>query len=226
MKWQVISEVIRQINDEAKIILKNKLEKDAAVQLPHLWSDFLLETSKHLEESQTNIEVASNTKTGGLACVTSFGELHPDFLEHNKPFAQYALKRYDERASEYLSKSKNPFIKKLLYQKIGNYRIHLTQQLSGFEAKLVEGKRHNMVLESIEKFKSDTYENPQSYVSNLQDSVVALSSLALLPLEKEKLIRAAKEELAYAAALGTIKQSPQKPIKYHLKLAMERRFIF
>jgi hypothetical protein len=80
--------------------------------------DFLLETSKHLEESQTNIEVASNAKTGGLGYVTNFNELHPDFLEHNKPFIQYALQRYDERASEYLSKSKNPFIRKLLQQKI------------------------------------------------------------------------------------------------------------
>ncbi len=209
MKWQAIANVTGQISDEAKLILRSKLEKDAAVELPNIWSDFILETSKHLQDSQSNIEVAASPKTGGLNCLTRFSSLHPDFLDNDKPFSQYALSKYDERAAGYLSKSNNPFTKRFLQQKIGEYKIQLTGQLAGFEAKLVEGKRHNMALEAIEKLKQATYDNPQNYSSNLQDSTLALSALSLLPLEKEKLLKDARAELAYAAALGTIKNSPE-----------------
>jgi hypothetical protein len=83
-----------------------------------------------------------------------------------------------------------------------------------------------MALESIEKLKAATYENPKLYVSNLQDSVIALSSLALLPQKKEKLIKGAKEELAYAAALGTMKQSPQSLLNTNSNLAWKEDLPF
>lgn len=45
MKWQAIAAVTNQINEEAKGYLARKLEKDASVEMPHLWSDFLSDTT-------------------------------------------------------------------------------------------------------------------------------------------------------------------------------------
>jgi hypothetical protein len=93
VKWQAIANITGQINEEAKGYLIRKLEKDPSVEIPHLWSDFITETTKHLHNSQSNLEVTANDKTGGLSCLTSFDELHEDFLENKKPFLEYALNK-------------------------------------------------------------------------------------------------------------------------------------
>lgn len=188
MKWQAIAGATQQISDEAKIVLKHKLEKDAAVQIPDLWSDFLLGTTKHLQESQSHIEVTTSGKTGGLSCKTQFDPSHSDFLDHDKPFADYIMSRYDQRAAAHLAKAANPITRKFLQHKIGEYKPHLASQIARLEAQLVDGKRHNMAIDATEKIKLATYDNPQTYSSNLQDAVTALSSLALLPLEKKQVL--------------------------------------
>jgi hypothetical protein len=67
--------------------------------------------------------------------------LHPDFLENNKNFIDYALDKYDKRTAAYLANVKNPFTKKTLQSKIGDYRIHLPNQINDTEIKLIDGKR-------------------------------------------------------------------------------------
>ncbi|MDD9334544.1 MAG: hypothetical protein PV347_00595 [Rickettsiaceae bacterium] len=207
MKWQAIATVTNQINEEAKGYLVRKLEKDASVEMPHLWSDFLSDTTKHLHQSQSNIEVANNSKTGGLTCLTQFDEMHPDFLENNKPCLDYFLSKYDQRTNDYLQRSNNPLTKRLLQAKINDYRISLSQQISHTEAKLIDGKRHHLAIEAIEKLKNATYDNPQLYTNHLQD-IIALSSLSLPPLEQDNMFLRAKQDLAYAAGLATLRQSP------------------
>ncbi|MDR0774749.1 MAG: hypothetical protein LBE72_05570 [Rickettsia sp.] len=208
MKWQAIAAVTNQINEEAKGYLARKLEKDASVEMPHLWSDFLSDTTKHLNQSQSNIEVAPNSKTGGLTCLTQFDEMHPDFLENNKPCLDYFLSKYDQRANDYLQRTNNPLTKRLLQAKINDYRISLAGQISHTEAKLIDGKRHHLAIEAIEKLKNATYDNPQLYTNHLQDITIALSSLSLPPLEQDNMFLRAKQNLAYAAGLGTFRQSP------------------
>ncbi|WP_341761151.1 hypothetical protein [Candidatus Tisiphia endosymbiont of Thecophora atra] len=208
MKWQVIAGISQRINEEAKGYLIRKLEKDANVETPHLWSDFLSDTTKHLNQSQSNIEVATNSKTGGLTCLTQFDEMHPDFLENNKPCLDYFLSKYDQRANDYLQRTNNPLTKRLLQAKINDYRISLAGQISHTEAKLIDGKRHHLAIEAIEKLKNATYDNPQLYTNHLQDITIALSSLSLPPLEQDNMLLRAKQDLAYAAALGTLRQSP------------------
>ena len=70
MKWQVIAGISQKINEEAKGYLIRKLEKDASVEMPNLWTDFIKDTTNHLHQSQSNIEVASDNKTGGFSCLT------------------------------------------------------------------------------------------------------------------------------------------------------------
>ena len=83
MKWQAIANVTEQLNEEAKAAYIRKLEKDASVEIPNVWADFITDTSKHLHESQSNMVVERDRKTGALSCLTSFDELHPDFLENS-----------------------------------------------------------------------------------------------------------------------------------------------
>ncbi|WP_375330751.1 hypothetical protein [Candidatus Tisiphia endosymbiont of Oplodontha viridula] len=208
MKWQAIAAVTNQINEEAKGYLARKLEKDASVEMPHLWSDFLSDTTKHLNQSQSNIEVAPNSKTGGLTCLTQFDKMHPDFLENNKPCLDYFLSKYDQRANDYLQRTNNPLTKRLLQAKINDYRISLAGQISHTEAKLIDGKRHHLAIEAIEKLKNATYDNPQFYTSHLQDVAVAINSLSLLPQERDQMLINAKHDLAFAAAQATLKHSP------------------
>ncbi|WP_375332061.1 hypothetical protein [Candidatus Tisiphia endosymbiont of Temnostethus pusillus] len=208
MKWQAIAAVTNQINEEAKGYLARKLEKDASVEMPHLWSDFLSDTTKHLNQSQSNIEVAPNSKTGGLTCLTQFDEMHPDFLENNKPCLDYFLSKYDQRANDYLQRTNNPLTKRLLQAKINDYRISLAGHISHTEAKLIDGKRHHLAIEVIEKLKNATYDNPQFYTSHLQDVAVAINSLSLLPQERDQMLINAKHDLAFAAAQATLKHSP------------------
>ena len=96
----------------------------------------------------------------------------------------------------------------MLQAKINEYKISLAGHISHTEAKLIDGKRHHLAIEAIEKFKIATYDNPEFYSSNLQDSIVAISSLSLLPQEKEQMLINARQSLAFAAALGTLKHSP------------------
>jgi hypothetical protein len=86
MKWHAIAGITSQVNEEAKAYLDRKLQKDAAVELSHVWWDFITETGKHLHKSESNLEVVSNDKTGGLSCHTQFNELHEDFAEITSPF--------------------------------------------------------------------------------------------------------------------------------------------
>src|SRR5690606_25193288 len=127
-----------------------------------------------------------NDKTGGLSCVTKFDELHPDFLDNNKPFLGYALEKYDKRATALLTNVKNPFTRKSLQSKIGDYRTHLADNINHTEIKLIDGKRHMMAIESIEKLKNNIYDNPRHYQNHLQDCFTSINSLSLLPLEKEQ----------------------------------------
>ncbi|WP_342270049.1 hypothetical protein [Rickettsia endosymbiont of Orchestes rusci] len=209
MKWQAIAGVTSQLNEEARGYLVRKLEKDASVQIPDIWSDFINDTTKHLHQSQSNLEIANDEKTGSLTALTQFDELHPDFLENNKPFLKYTLDKYDQRAAGYLANVKNPITKKILQSKIGDYRVNLADKVSNTEVRLIDGKRHNMAIEAIEKSKSATYDNPQLYESHLQDCSIAVNSLSLLPQEKEQLLHQAKEELAGAAAMGVVAHSPE-----------------
>ncbi|WP_342257021.1 hypothetical protein [Rickettsia endosymbiont of Aspidapion aeneum] len=215
MKWQAIAGVTSQLNEEARGYLVRKFEKDAAVQIPDIWSDFINDTTKHLHQSQSNLEIANDEKTGSLTALTQFDELHPDFLENNKPFLKYTLDKYDQRAAGYLANVKNPITKKILQSKIGDYRVNLADKVSNTEVRLIDGKRHNMAIEAIEKSKSATYDNPQLYESHLQDCSIAVNSLSLLPQEKEQLLHQAKEELAGAAAMGVVAHSPEAIIRGH-----------
>ncbi|UCM85913.1 MAG: hypothetical protein LF885_01225 [Rickettsia endosymbiont of Culicoides impunctatus] len=176
--------------------------------MPNLWADFIKETTTHLHQSQSNIEVVSDNKTGGFGCLTQFDEFHPDFLENNKPFIEYFLGKYDKRAVDYLQQAKNPLTKRMLQAKINEYKISLAGHISHTEAKLIDGKRNHLAIEAIEKFKIATYDNPELYASNLQDSIIAISSLSLLPQEKEQMLVNARHALAFAAAQGTLKHSP------------------
>ncbi|WP_425362780.1 hypothetical protein [Candidatus Tisiphia endosymbiont of Hybos culiciformis] len=229
MKWQVIAGISQQINEEAKGYLIRKLEKDASVEMPNLWADFIKDTTTHLHQSQSNIEVASDNKSGGFGCLTQFDELHPDYLENNKPFIEYFLGKYDKRAIDYLQQAKNPLTRRMLQAKINDYRISLVGQISHTEAKLIDGKRHHLAIEAIEKFKIATYDNPEFYSSNLQDSIIAISSLSLLPQEKEQMLINARQALAFAAALGTLKHSPDAILNPNIKaewkedLSLEQR---
>ncbi|WP_425363931.1 hypothetical protein [Candidatus Tisiphia endosymbiont of Hybos culiciformis] len=229
MKWQVIAGISQQINEEAKGYLIRKLEKDASVEMPNLWADFIKDTTTHLHQSQSNIEVASDNKSGGFGCLTQFDELHPDYLENNKPFIEYFLGKYDKRAVDYLQQAKNPLTRRMLQAKINDYRISLVGQISHTEAKLIDGKRHHLAIEAIEKFKIATYDNPEFYSSNLQDSIIAISSLSLLPQEKEQMLINARQALAFAAALGTLKHSPDAILNPNIKaewkedLSLEQR---
>ncbi|WP_250311762.1 hypothetical protein [Rickettsia endosymbiont of Oedothorax gibbosus] len=208
MKWQVIAGISQQINEEAKGYLVRKLEKDSSVEMPNLWADFIKDTTTHLHQSQSNIEVASDNKTGGFNCLTQFDEFHPDFSENNKPFIEYFLGKYDKRAVNYLQQAKNRLTKRMLQAKINDYRISLIGQISHTEAKLIDGKRNHLAIEAIEKLKNATYDNPQLYTSHLQDIVIAINSLSLLPQEREQMLINAKQALAFASALGTLKHSP------------------
>nr|WP_253307823.1 hypothetical protein [Rickettsia endosymbiont of Ceutorhynchus assimilis] len=209
MKWQAIANVTGQINEEAKGYLVRKLEKDASAEMPHLWADFITETSGHLHNSQSNIEISPSGKTGGFAVVTKFDELHPDHLESGKQFINYALDKYDQRAVGYLANVKNPFTKKTLQSKIGDYRVHLADQINHTEIKLIDGKRHHMAIESIEKSKNAVYNNPELYGSFLQDSFTAINLLSLPLPEKEQLIDQAQSALAAASASSMLKRSPE-----------------
>ncbi|MCC8372031.1 MAG: hypothetical protein LN568_04765 [Rickettsia endosymbiont of Pseudomimeciton antennatum] len=208
MKWQVIAGISQKINEEAKGYLIRKLEKDASVEMPNLWADFIKDTTTHLYQSQSNIEVVSDNKTGGFGCLTQFDEFHPDFSENNKPFIEYFLGKYDKRAVDYLQQAKNPLTKRMLQAKINDYRISLVGQISHTEAKLIDGKRNHLAIEAIEKLKNATYDNPQLYTSHLQDVVIAINSLSLLPQEKDQMLINARHALAFAAAQGTLKHSP------------------
>ncbi|OZG32155.1 hypothetical protein [Rickettsia endosymbiont of Culicoides newsteadi] len=174
MKWQVIAGISQKINEEAKGYLIRKLEKDASVEMPNLWADFIKETTTHLHQSQSNIEVVSDNKTGGFGCLTQFDEFHPDFSENNKPFIEYFLGKYDKRAVDYLQQAKNPLTRRMLQAKINEYKISLAGHISHTEAKLIDGKRNHLAIEAIEKFKIATYDNPELYSSNLQDSIIAM----------------------------------------------------
>ncbi|MCC8398601.1 MAG: hypothetical protein LN569_04880 [Rickettsia endosymbiont of Labidopullus appendiculatus] len=208
MKWQVIAGISKQINEEAKGYLIRKLEKDASVEMPNLWADFIKDTTTHLRQSQSNIEVVSDNKTGGFGCLTQFDEFHPDFSENNKPFIEYFLGKYDKRAIDYLQQAKNPLTRRMLQAKINDYRISLVGQISHTEAKLIDGKRNHLAIEAIEKLKNATYDNPQLYTSHLQDIAIAINSLSLLPQEKDQMLINARHALAFAAAQGTLKHSP------------------
>ena len=218
MKWQAIASVTHQVNEEAKGYYLRKLEKDASVQIPHLWSDFISDTAKHLHESQGNIEIANDERTGSLTALTQFDELHPDFLDNRKPFIGYFLGKYDERAAGYLANAKNPFTRKFLQNKIGEHRIALTDRISHTEAKLIDDKRKFLAIEAVEKLKNATYDSPDTYTNHLQDSTVAITSLSLLPQERESMLRSAKEELAYSAALGTMRHSPGSILNLNVSL--------
>ncbi|HJD55381.1 MAG TPA: hypothetical protein LFW21_01765 [Rickettsia endosymbiont of Pyrocoelia pectoralis] len=208
MKWQAIAGVTSQVKELSKDYLIHKLQKDASVEIPHLWGDFESETTQALHDSQSHIEVMPNDKTGGLSCLTKFDELHPDFLENNnKPFKDYILDKYDERAKSFVN-IKNPFTKKSLESKAAEYRNRLSQKLLDTEINLVEGKRNILAIEGVEKYKKITYDNPQSYEANLNDCINSFNALSLLPIDKERRINEAKLELAGAASLGMLKNSP------------------
>jgi hypothetical protein len=87
--------------------------------------------------------------------------------------------------------------------------VHLADQVTHAEIKLIDGKRHYMAVEAIEKLKKVTYDQPALYSDNLKSGFDTINSLAILPQEKDKLLKSTHEELSYSAALGTIKTAPE-----------------
>jgi len=214
MKWQAIANVTGQINEEAKNYLALKLQKDAAAELPHLWSDFITDTGQALHESQSHLQVDSDGKNGGLGVRLKFDALHPDYTtsgngKNNQSLLMYSLNKYDERTKECLSRAKNPYSRKLLQEKIGNYRIGLADKINNIEISLIDGKRQSMFVDAQEKLAKASYKNPELYQEHLNQLAISLDALPLMPDKKEELLKQSTEKLAIAASNGIIKQSPR-----------------
>jgi len=210
MKWQAIANVTGQINEEAKNYLALKLQKDAAAELPHLWSDFITDTGQSLHESQSHLQVDSDGKNGGLGVRLKFDELHSDFNRNNQSLLKYSLNKYDERTKEYLSRAKNPYSRKLLQEKIGNYRIGLADKINNIEISLIDGKRQSMFVDAQEKLAKASYKNPELYAEHLNQLAISLDALPLMPDKKDEMLKNSSEKLAIAASMGIIKQSPRE----------------
>ena len=124
MKWQAIANVTLQLNEKAKYYLNLKLQKDAASEIPGLWSDFLIDTNKQLNDSEKHIEIKPDDKTGGLTAKIEFNELHQDYRHNNKSLIAYIINKYDQRSALHLARSKNGYTRQILAEIIQGRKLN------------------------------------------------------------------------------------------------------
>ena len=212
MKWQQIAGLTDELNTEAKKALDRKRQQDAAVLIPNIWSEIVNETTTHLNEAKNNLEVAVDKDSGSISCIAKFDPMHEDSFHNNKPFSSYIIEKFNKRAENRLKVAKNPYVRNALVQKIGEYRLHLQNNLLKTEAKIIHDKRYSMAIDAAEKFSKSTYYNPEEYQQNLQDTFVAINSLSLPEYEKDALKRKMREQISFNAGLGTLHVDPESLI--------------
>ena len=212
MKWQQIAGLTDELNTEAKKALDRKRQQDAAVLVPNIWADITNETTVHLNEAKNNLEVAVDKDSGSISCVTRFDPMHEDSFHNNKSFLSYIVEKFNKRAENRLKEAKNPYVRNALVQKIGEYRLHLQNNLLQTEAKIIHDKRYSMAIDAAEKYGKATYHDPENFMQNLVDSVNLINSLSLPEYEKEALRKKVKEQLSFNAGLGTLHTNPESVI--------------
>lgn len=208
-KWEEIAKTTNILNKGLNDIWDRKLKKDASVIVGDVWSDFVLNSSKHLTDAQNHIDVATDEKSGTLACLMQFPDNHPDYQFQGKPFSSFILSDIQEKSDTILQSLKNPYAKNILASKLAGYRENITNKLSNYEANLVMDKRANMAVENIEKLAHATYNNPELFASNREDALIAINSLDISLQKKSKLASEARNKIAESAALSVLSKMPE-----------------
>lgn len=207
-KWEAIAKTTGVVSKGLNDLWEQKLKKDASVIIGDSWSNFVLDSANFFNNAQNHIDVAIDPKTGTLACLMNLPDNHPDYKSHNQPFSSYVLNSVNKGAISLVDNTKNPYAKRLLQDKISNYKTSLANQIAGFEANIVMDKRQNMAVENIEKLAKATYTNPKLYNINKEDALIAINSLDIDPAHKAQLARKATSDIAKSAANAVLINLP------------------
>jgi hypothetical protein len=153
-------------------------------------------------------------------------DTHPDSLDTGQPFSTFVMNRVSIRGNQILDEVKNPYARELLTNQINSYKAQHAGQIAGYEASLVMDKRHNMAIENIEKLAKATYNNPQIYSQNRENALIAVNSLDIDPIHKEKLAKKAKEEIAEAAASSVLTSNPASILNHDVNYEWKKDLDF
>ncbi len=208
--WQAIANITSQINAEAKLLHTNKIYKDGVAIAASAWGSFLQTSTDHLHQAQSLTDVGTDPKTGNLSAIMNLPAGHPDAVFQGKPLRDYLNHQLSAQEKALLGNVKNPIALKLLSERTQSYRPQILNQIASYEAKLVEGKRYSLAIDSLNKFEKAAYAQPHLIGAFGKDFKGVIDSLTLLPEERDKLAQLAQEKLGTAAALGTLHQSPQE----------------
>jgi hypothetical protein len=187
-----------------------KITKDGIAIAADAWGSFLQTSTDNLHQAQSLTDVGTDPKTGNLSAIINLPNGHPDISFHGKPLRDYLNHQLSAQEKALMAQIRNPVAIKLLSERTQNYRPQILNQIAAYEAKLVEGKRYSLAIDSLGKFEKAAYAQPHLIEAFGKDFKGVINSLTLLPEERDKLARLAQEKLGTAAALGTLHQSPQE----------------
>ena len=207
MKWQAISNFSDTLDKEIKAQVQQKRERDAASEIPNIWSEFVMQTSSMLDNAQNYLEVKTDDK-GALNCLTSFPEDSEYYKDNNKPFANYVLEKFDTLSKTTISNAKNRVTRAQLLTRIGGYKTYLAEHLSKIEARLIHDKRYSDSIDGIERTARAVYTTPHLFEYSLSAVIDSINSLSITQEEKSKLSKIAAQQIAYHAGLGYLHSNP------------------
>lgn len=150
MTWQAIANFSSTLDKALKDTIALKESRDAAAEIPNIWSDFVIQSSNFLDDAQNHLNVTQDNY-GSMNCLTAFPQEHEEFKENNKPFSSYVLNKLDNHANNILKKLKNPITQNAIQSRIDGYKVNLAQNLASTEAKLIHDKRYSDSIDGIEK---------------------------------------------------------------------------
>ena len=202
--WQEIQQVSQKLSNEGKRLLEEKITKDGITIGQTAWQDFVNQTGQDLNQSQQNVTVDTDSKTGNLATLVRFDPTHADVAYHGKTFTQYVIDSYDRRAKVMLSGLKNQVAIDFLNTKVSQHKISLIDHVNHFDARLVEDKRLHALEENISKAEHTIYEHPDLYRDSLEDMLIGIDHASISPEHKNKKLLQIKRRFADAAATGLL----------------------
>ena len=208
--WQAIAETTNHINQEVHQMHERKIYKDGVAIASNSWAHFLQKNTDLQHQAHSLTDVGIDQKTGNLSAIMSIKDAaHPDYAMNGKTLRDYVNHHLTSHEKALLSPITNPVAKRLLEERTQAYRPQVLGQIAELEAKLIEGKRYSMAIDSLEKYEKAAYSNPHKVGDYAKDFADTTKALTLMPEEREKLDREAHKKLGTAAAMGVLHQSPE-----------------
>lgn len=207
--WGAIEEAGTSTIEFGQSAVNLVLQRDAALEVPKVFSDVMAQTNKMIEESEQYAKTCPNKDMqGSLDCVFDPDEQHKDAHHKGKTYSAYIKDRYQEMMQEVLCKIDNPISKKVLKGQLLEHGKHVVSKATKRELGLIRQAREHALISTLETITHNCYSDPNLYEKHKELVLSSIKGAAMPEDFTNAYTLKALQDLAKSAGMSILKTNP------------------